>query len=351
MKEWGKKRTLSIAKRNHYLPQFYLEAFLSKVEPRVFWVFDKKGGPPRPQTPINTGVEGHLYNIEMPDGSIDDSFERQVFAPVEALSKPLIARLQEPGARMSPDDAQVLATFLGFMATRVPRTINAVQEIGGAIAIHMLQDLAEKPERLRRALTELQEQGKLDKDITLDQARELLENAEKGVEYSMDRKAAMGMALLTAQEIHRDLLDMKWSLFEAPRGFQFLTGDMPLVCFVPSPDGTALFGAGSGLRAVEVTFPISPEKCLFLSRGIERGHCQIHKNYVMELNRRTAWAAERFIIARDNERFVARLAKWASKSAGMKKIDRKAMLLYLKASRALTDESLETTLTEDPVEK
>jgi len=74
---------MPIAERNHYLPQFYLQAFLALEDPKIFWVYDKKDGAFRPQTPINTGIQRHLYNLDNPDGTVDDSLEREIFTQLK----------------------------------------------------------------------------------------------------------------------------------------------------------------------------------------------------------------------------------------------------------------------------
>ncbi len=55
------------AKRQHYNPQFYLRYFLPAGE-KTFWVYDKEGGEPRRQAPLNTGIIGNFYTAETPTG-------------------------------------------------------------------------------------------------------------------------------------------------------------------------------------------------------------------------------------------------------------------------------------------
>src|ERR1044071_9586606 len=141
---------MPVTERNHYLPQFYLKAFVSGHESKVFWVYDKNKKVFRPQTPINTGVQRNFYNLENPDGSIDDTLERAVFRPLENVAKPVIDRLLLPHARLTEHDIEELAGFLAFMATRVPRSLRAAQEIGEALAVKNLQELGERPDEIKR---------------------------------------------------------------------------------------------------------------------------------------------------------------------------------------------------------
>ena len=93
--------------RNHYLPKFYLEYFLPRKEPRIFWVYDKEGGDPRAQTPINTGIERHFYG--------DDYIEGKVFSPIESIAKPIMDRWLKARSRIRESEIPQMANFLAFI--------------------------------------------------------------------------------------------------------------------------------------------------------------------------------------------------------------------------------------------
>ena len=42
-----------VTRRNHFVPRFYLEYFTAKDKGDVVWVYDKEGGAPRPQKPVD----------------------------------------------------------------------------------------------------------------------------------------------------------------------------------------------------------------------------------------------------------------------------------------------------------
>jgi len=81
-----------VAKRNHFVPGFYLEYFTAKDKGDVVWVYDKEGGAPRPQKPVDTGVEKYLYTIKQKAGEKDDSLEKW-FAGLDGKTKPILDRL------------------------------------------------------------------------------------------------------------------------------------------------------------------------------------------------------------------------------------------------------------------
>ena len=58
-----------------------------------------------------------------------------------------------------------------------------------------------------------------------------------------------------------------------------------------------LRGGGFGLPGVQVSFPISPTKCLYLDRKSNDSYRRVNNTFVKEVNNRTAFMAERFIIS------------------------------------------------------
>ena len=127
-------------KRHHYVPQFYLRYFSSLSPDGVFWVYDKDGGPPRPQTPTNTAVETHFYSVDTPEGGRDTRLE-EALAKLESAAKPILDRWQINGARPTAIEISEIAEFFAFMHARVPRTHRLVKELEEAITIEALREV------------------------------------------------------------------------------------------------------------------------------------------------------------------------------------------------------------------
>jgi len=135
----------------------------------------------------------------------------------------------------------------------------------------------------------------------------------------------MATSISATKEIHQQLFQMNWCLCRAPSGIEFITGDAPLVCFVLEPNGQAILGGGYARHNAEVTLPLSSNKCLYLDHKHNQRYRAVSKKVVKEINKRTAWAAERFIIARHKSKYVDELLKWGSKSLEHPKMDRKEL--------------------------
>ena len=307
----------NITKRNHYLPQLYLKSFLSND---VFWVYYKKGEHPVAQAPINTCVETHIYNFKNPDGSINDSIEKALRI-TENDVKDVIEKLLNPKARLETNDIPKLAEFLSFIATRVPRSINLAREITKEMAVNDLKKISQKQDEIEKMLDDLN----MSNEITVDQVQKYFENPEEYFKLSTDEKHAMGMSLVISKDIYYELMDMNWCLCKAPSGYYFITSDAPLVAFVLYSDSFAMIGSGFGLDNVEVIIPISPFVCLYMSRKHPQRYRAVNKKFVMEINRRTAWNAERLIISNIKTKYVKELTFWASKSLSIPKIDKELL--------------------------
>ncbi len=218
-----------------------------------------------------------------------------------------------------------LAGFLAFMATRVPRSIQAAREVGSALASFMTLKFAKKPDEIRKALSLLQEQGTISKDLSVEQMQAILESTDKDFYISFNEKPAMALSLKMSKAIHYELVRMNWCLCRAPSDTEFISGDAPLVCFVLDKNGRAIFGGGYGTPNAEVTFPLSPEKCLYLDHRHNQRYRAVNHKLVKEINKRTAWAAERFIVSRHKSDYAAELSFWSSKSINMPKMDKREL--------------------------
>jgi hypothetical protein len=313
-----------MAKRHHYLPQFYLQQFLSKKG--GFVVYDKKTGQRRPQTPINTGVEGHLYTQLDAEGKPTDFIEEEMLSPHDGHVAPILEKWLEPDASPTDGDVEVMASFLAFMNTRVPRNIEMVREFGRLFAVHRSRKMDEDQERLESFLKHYHDGHPAD-PMTLEEVQALLRDPEKSVKISVERRAAVILSLRATADMFFDFLEMYWLLLPVPHRRWLVTGDAPVTLFVPKAGGKALFGAGSALPDIQVTFPLSPEKCLFLSRKLV--NLKPTPGFVREVNRRTIRNAQRFVIARNHSPKVESWVGEFADTADTPHFDREGMLRHL----------------------
>jgi len=203
---------MSNSKRDHYLPQFYLNFFLPDTNPSFFWVYDKQGGNPSPQTPINTGIEGQLYRIDSSRITNPKFIDTTLFQRNESRVKPIIERLLRSGERLKDTDIPTLADFLALMHIRVPRTHNMVKQIGGVAVTHLLRESSQDTDYIEDILRQLRKEGVDDIPSSAEEFRRILERVQKDYNIELTKQPALLLSILHAKTVIRQLLEMHWCL-------------------------------------------------------------------------------------------------------------------------------------------
>lgn len=131
-----------------------------------------------------------------------------------------------------------------------------------------------------------------------------------------------------AERTAEALRGLVWCAVRVEEAPLFITSDSPLCVFAQGTDGKAIFGAGFGLEALQVTFPISPRTCLFGDRlGAKAPNVQ-------SINKRTAWNALRYIVVQSPSESVERIFNEARATASLPKLDRDDVARLYEESKA-----------------
>jgi len=328
------------SKRHHYIPQFYQRLFLQSEDARI-WVYDKKGGEPRDQYPVNTGVEKDLYTIPAQDGSPSDALETELFAILDGRASPILRRWSEPGTRMQQAEKAEIAVFLAYMHTRVPRNIAFVNELGDVMARELARSLPRRHGDLRAFWDEFRaSRGDPDAHPEFEVMRPYLEDPERYSKITMNPKHALAFSLLATEAFIDSIRGMHWSLCDAASGSFFVTSDVPVVAFAPAPDGTVAMAGNLASPRLEVSFPLTTGTCLLLRRSPAQHRWRCGRELVQELNRRQAFMAARFLFSHLRFNYVQGLCEQFGYTLDLKKVDEEASLPYL---RALIDRNVKTS--------
>jgi len=316
---------MSNPKRQHYVPQSYLEFFVSGDG--TFWVYDKEGGLPRKQTPINTAVESYFYSVDTPEGEKNNYIEEEL-SKVESTARPILAHWQNKGVRPETPEILQIAVFLALMHTRVPRSVQAAKEIGEALMTAMFKERAEDVEEMRKSWERFCDVHGNPETLTFEEVLEFARSPEKSAHFRLElnKKAALGLSMEQTMAVRDQLLEMNWCLCTAPSQSFFITSDTPLNIFAPTGEDSAIFGGGLRLPGAEVSLPLSPDVCLLLTWSHTQRRRRVKKNTVSELNRRTAFMAERFIISPLKTKQIEELVLESAKTRGMPKIDSEELI-------------------------
>lgn len=233
--------------------------------------------------------------------------------------------------KLEKSDIPVLADFLALMHTRVPRTLEFCKEIGGVVGTYLLQEASKNPDEIKVVLEECREKAGMENLPSLEEVQAFFLNIDEKFRVEVKRPPALLLSVIVTKTVIEQLLQMDWYLLHAPGDVYFITGDAPLTAFVLEKDGTATFGAGLSESDVEVTFPLSSSRCLYLCRRNTEQFSPVMEVFVRDINRRTAYMAERFIISPLRTREIQQLVRESSVTIKKSKIDKEIMLKRIKA--------------------
>ena len=321
-------------KRHHYVPQFYLKNFAVDKPGKTqgFWVYDKDGGEPKFQTPVNTAVKSGLYSVEIP-GEDAELLEREVFGKSENAGKPIIDKLQVAESAPSGYERKEMAGFLAVTYARVPRTVELVREMGKARRLEWYKKRAQEPGWVRR-MYEGYCRASGEKGLaTFEEMEKYLVDPERHFDWEVDRTIALLQSLESSEAVSSVLMRMNWCVCDAPTGRFFITSDVPLsVLTVVDGGRSAVPGSGFGLREAEVLFPISPTRCLVLDWKQNQERVQVSGERVDDINRRIACVAEQYIISPFRGPDIERLRSEFACTRQMPKVDREVVARLLEAA-------------------
>jgi hypothetical protein len=261
----------------------------------MFWIYDKTKKDPLPQTPVNTGIEGYLYDLENPKSSTghDDSIETKFFSPMDGAAKNILDRLQLRGEKVEKKQKNFLSVYLSLMHLRVPKIIGLAREIGEALGEAMLESDGGKQTGIESIGTYF-ENGEKEEFLQKNKTKSMV----------LKKETAMIASLSQSKNLALELLAYNWCLCRSPRNAFFVTGDAPVVPFKMNPNGMALIGSGFRV-ASEITFPISPDICLLLQKRNGSNRRAVSELFVEEINRRTVYNSARFVISPFKSRKVS----------------------------------------------
>ena len=247
---------MTIAKVQHYVPQFLLRNFGNGKKDQV-WVYDKSANRSFPSNTKNVASESRFYDFEI-DGEYH-SLEPWL-GELETEAKKVISSILDADslAHLSNEERLLLASFLAVQLTRT----KTFREEWNAFPT-MLREHFEKTG---------------DQVAPGSQAEQLLQDhSENGTKEQTAR------IIIDAPETYaRHFLDKDWVLAATHRKHPFLLSDNPLTRqnFVDRPHRGNL---GLKVPGIEIYFPLSPSRalamwCPTLTDLVHRGAAALVRN-------------------------------------------------------------------------
>jgi hypothetical protein len=313
-------------KKNHYIPEFYLKSFsvvhAGDRNPMLL-VYDKEAKPPRKQSPKDTAAINDLYLVSTPGVHLTDL--EKSFGKQESIVAPLLAKWQKPSELPKIDDIREVAYFLALLHLRNPKTAKWFAAVSEVVSAEMAKAMANDDVRFNKFWQWFLAKESEPPRITKEQFRKLALNFDENFTVKVDAKYATLSPLAHADAVCNELKKMYWCLCFAPKEWDFITSDSPVVVRFRKGNGVA-FGGGFGHPTAQVTFPISPRVCLYLSRNHRWKSVSVSSTFVKNANRRTAINAERYVFASQGSEGIEKLVKKYSFTRKQPRLDKDEMI-------------------------
>lgn len=317
-----------MAQRSHYVPQFYLENFVTPGE-KTLWVFDKRSRQFKAQLPIDTAVIKDFYLSSHEKKEKSKSIIETWFSQIEGAADIVIKKWIMAPDVLDKADIEKILPFIVFLHSRVPRQIEIARQIAKIAideAAEKIREDAKDVNKVRKKYDKFcQETGNI-YNITFNDFLEMSRTLGVKNILTPTDDFVKGGSFSVIGSIGECLSKMNWVLLVAKNGDYFVTNDSPLNVFCLSEDNKAMFGAGFGLANVEITLPVSPRVCLKINKknGVKTEF--IDSGYVSEINRRVCHMADTYIYSTYKNDNLTKIMLEFAHSYKLPKLD----LAYLK---------------------
>ena len=293
-------------KRHHFLPQFYLRRFASSGARGRIWTYDSLFGTVRASGVKNTAYETHLYSVPREDGTRTDEFE-DALADIEGRAAPVLDKLLRNESVQGQERAD-LSSLFALMVVRTDSFRRQYAEVSLGMTQLLLSTTAAHDVAFNSLINKLEEEFG---DVSGHHKKKLREGMLDPDRFGFVVNKAW---TLNALRVHDALAPvfyrMNWTILNAKSPHYFVTGDNPVVKLLPDRFSKSFYGGGYADKRIEVTLPLSPERCLVTHWNNELpSESDITPAAVKDLNRVRAMHAERFLFADRQDFGIRRLTE------------------------------------------
>lgn len=300
------KPALTGAKRQHFLPRFYLENFSANG---LVAVYDRQVDQVRLQQPVNTGVIGHFYTMKDVEGRRRYELE-QLLSDYEGKSKPVIERLAAQET-ISADERSDLAIFIAFAAMRTPDVVDSLKAFNAGMITDIMKNLCSDVDSVTARLREDPAWKGKSRDEVRSEAKLMIDMVQRDqVVVATEHQWAVGMAFEMAFNIAPIIAGRDWIVMHRDNDKKsFVTSDTPVLLTTTSQRGNSFWGVGFGNVDALTLFPLK-ESCTLaiLGNNGDLRHTEVDAERVRQFNLRMAANCQRFVIGRE-EALVRSLAR------------------------------------------
>jgi hypothetical protein len=290
-----------VAKRHHFVPKCYLEAFCvqgDKKKASDIYVFDAVERKEFRTSPENIALQNDFNTIDL-EGHKPDAFELAM-ASVESDIGPALIRIMVAKSLANEDDRTLLLNLIGLLHIRNPRLRERFRQFRDRVARVILDIALSSRKMWESQIQKAVDAGYVsqDADTDYDKMKEGFHPDDYRIEVPNEENIRTEMD--TFDHSLPYLFDRKWVLLKAPaHSAGFVTCDHPVSLTWSEPDPKRRNSRiGLRLKGTEILFPVSPQLAVLGAYELENGECEISEEQVASCNGTTILNSRRQVYAR-----------------------------------------------------
>jgi hypothetical protein len=286
--------TGQVARRHHFVPEFYLAGFTGAGSKDDFlYALDRVTLKQWKARPAELAHQRDFYRIDLP-GVPPDAIE-QAFAKFEARAAPVIERIVETRTIPSGEDFSILMNLVAWMAVKIPGIRSTISDFVDRVSKRILRLMVSTPERWQATVERARADGvEIGEHLDYEHMRASIENDQYQVVVE-NRNWFIRLIMDMMDAILPYLVTRRWSLLIAePDTGYFICSDRP-VAVVWSTDEFDRFPPGFGMKHTQVTMPLTKHVGLIGEFEGEPSCTKAGRLSIAGFNTRTAMYAERFL--------------------------------------------------------
>jgi hypothetical protein len=288
-----------VARRHHYVPQCYLNAFAvthkRRQKPHLL-AFDAIEAKCFRVPPDKVALETDFNTINL-EGHPPDAFE-QALASVESAIGPALARIVGRKSLANAQDREQLLTLIALLYTRNPRFREMIRALHEAGAKQVAGVALSSRERWDAEMKRAQAAGAIATDAVVDYDTAKQSYEPENLKLRLANEAQIMTELRAFEHVLTALSERKWVLVKAPEGSPgFVTCDHPVSLIGPA-DQRAFGLKTPGTR---IFFPLAPGLAVVGTLEGKNGEADFTENEVASANGTTALNAQRQVYAKTGD--------------------------------------------------
>lgn len=251
--------------RHHTVPEVYLKGFYDHAmvakKQHVLWLYRQhRKTVPRGADAV-AWVEDFNTDPELPG---KETLAEDLYTKIETTVPPVLEKLRSGDPRLTPDEKGAMAFYIAyqkFRTTLYRDTVNAAAIDGFRHTCRQMLEEGRAHEIV--GTTEAERSGRV--KFTIEDAEKFLrDNADGTIALEQTGKGwSIQGAILAGHDLSPEILNMNWTLCEAPSPIRFVTTDNPVALFDPVPRRTKGRIGGPWFQFI---WPVSPRFLVFGQR-------------------------------------------------------------------------------------